>query len=249
MMLVHGISSSYLFELSDECFEMSYGMDISIAYICIRNVLRTSSFHSATGPRRLGSLAFPSDPGCHGLLCGTLHHCDAPLLSRRHRQAQTRFAPPKLPQHCFLPPLPLENSLRQATPFGLTKQLCPHHEGAAPPPPPPTRMPSGGGSGLLRHHDKRFRRTITGRCLASGGEPEGRYDTVKEWCVRYLSLPPPSITFFSPLPQSLSTPPPPSTLKNIRPANQYSGLCSAVPSPGIPAQRRGRWSYTSVVCS
>ena len=34
------------------------------------------------------------------------------------------------------------NSLRQASPFGLTKQICPRHEGAGPPP------YSGGGGGL-----------------------------------------------------------------------------------------------------
>ena len=32
-MFVHGISSSYLFELSDKCFQMSYPIDISITNI------------------------------------------------------------------------------------------------------------------------------------------------------------------------------------------------------------------------
>ena len=74
-------------------------MDILIANIFIRNILEISSFHSATGPCRLGSLAAPSDPGCHGLHCGTHHYCYAQLLSRNHQQApQTKFAAPKLPQ-------------------------------------------------------------------------------------------------------------------------------------------------------
>ena len=40
------------------------------------------------------------------------------------------------------------------------------------------RPPTQGGAGLSRH--KRFRGTMTGRCLASGGEAERRQDTVKE---------------------------------------------------------------------
>ena len=56
-------------------------------------------FQSARGPCRLGSLAAPSGPGCHGPLRTILCHCDALLLSLSHRQApQTRIAPPKLPQ-------------------------------------------------------------------------------------------------------------------------------------------------------
>ena len=74
--LPHGISTSYLFELSDKYFEMSCPMDFSITNICIRDTFGISSFHSASGPCRLGSLASPSkrssDPGCHCLLCRTL---------------------------------------------------------------------------------------------------------------------------------------------------------------------------------
>ena len=78
---------------------MAYDIDISISNIYIRDMLELSSFHSATGSCRLGSLLAPSVPGCQGLLCTTLRHCYALLLSRPHRQApQTRFAPPKLPQ-------------------------------------------------------------------------------------------------------------------------------------------------------
>ena len=68
-MFVHGISSSYLFVTFRQYFEMSYPMDISITNIqvCTRDILGMSSFHSATGPCRLGSLAAPSDPGCHSL--------------------------------------------------------------------------------------------------------------------------------------------------------------------------------------
>ena len=51
---------------------------------------------------------------------------------------------------------------------------------------------------------------------------------------RYLSLSP-----FCPSPH----------LRNIRLANQYSGLCSAGLAQGIPAQRPGQWCYTSVICS
>ena len=51
---------------------------------------------------------------------------------------------------------------------------------------------------------------------------------------RYLSLSP-----FCPSPH----------LRNIRLANQYSGLCSAGLAPGIPAQSPGQWCYTSVICS
>ena len=100
-MFEHGISSSYLFELSDKYFEITYPVDISISNFCIRDILGIPSFHSATGPCRLGSIAAPSDPSRHGLLCGTLHHSDALLLGRSHRLGeapQTRFAPPKLPQ-------------------------------------------------------------------------------------------------------------------------------------------------------
>ena len=96
-MFVHGISVAYLFEFSDKYFEISYPMDISITNICIRDILGIYSFHSATGS--LWSLAAPSDQGCHGLLCGTLHHCDAPLFSRSHQQTpQTRFTLPNPPQ-------------------------------------------------------------------------------------------------------------------------------------------------------
>ena len=83
-MFVHGISSCYLFELSDKYFQMSYPIDISITNICIRGIFGMSSFHSATGPCRLWSLEAPAAPCCHGLLCTTLHHCDAQLLSRSH---------------------------------------------------------------------------------------------------------------------------------------------------------------------
>ena len=62
---------------------------ISITDICVRDILGISSFHSASGPCRLGSLAAPSDPGCHCLLCGILHHCDVPLLSRSQCQPPT----------------------------------------------------------------------------------------------------------------------------------------------------------------
>ena len=59
-MFVHGKSFSVLFELSDKYFEMSYPMDISITNTCIivlvRDILGISSFHSATGLCRLGSL-------------------------------------------------------------------------------------------------------------------------------------------------------------------------------------------------
>ena len=121
-MFVRGISFSYLFELSDNYLEMSYPMDISL-----RDILQVAGdifiikFHSAgaTGPCRLGSLAAPSDPGCPGLLRRTLHHCDAPLLSRSHRRtgpgppdqrglpAQTATAlllPPPLPLPLSTPP-------------------------------------------------------------------------------------------------------------------------------------------------
>ena len=80
--------------------EMSSPMDIAITNICIRDIVGISSFHSATAPYSLvsltapsdpgcllGSLAAPSDPGCHCLLCGTLHDCDVPLVSRSHRHA------------------------------------------------------------------------------------------------------------------------------------------------------------------
>ena len=64
-----------------------------------QDILGISSFHSTTGPCRFGSLAAPSDPGCHGLLCCTLYHCYAQILRRSHRQApQTRFVPPKMLQ-------------------------------------------------------------------------------------------------------------------------------------------------------
>ena len=51
-------------------------------------------FQSAMGPCRLEGLAAPSGPGRHGPFAPSL-----PLLSLSHRQAaQTRFAPPELPQ-------------------------------------------------------------------------------------------------------------------------------------------------------
>ena len=64
-----------------------------------------------------------------------------------------------------------QNSLRQASSFGLTKQL----------PTPRGRRPTpsqGEGSGLLYH--KRVRRTMTGRSLASGDEAGERRNTLKE---------------------------------------------------------------------
>ena len=70
---LHGISSSYSFKLSDKYFQMSHPMDMSVTNIFVRDILGISSFHS-TGPCGLGSLAAPSDPGCHGLRCGSLHH-------------------------------------------------------------------------------------------------------------------------------------------------------------------------------
>ena len=52
-MFVHGISSSYLFELSDKYFKMSYPIDISITNICIRDIL--GYLHSVP-PLALGAL-------------------------------------------------------------------------------------------------------------------------------------------------------------------------------------------------
>ena len=63
-------------------------------------------------------------------------------------------------------------SLRQASQFGLTKRLCPHHEGAGPP------LLRGGEIWSIELQE--FSRTMTGRCLASGGEAERKPDTVNE---------------------------------------------------------------------
>ena len=60
---------------------------------------------------------------------------------------------------------------RQASPFGLTKQLCPRHEGAGPP---------YSARVIWSIALQAFSRTMTGRCLASWGEAEGRQDTVNE---------------------------------------------------------------------
>ena len=43
--------------------------------------------YPATDACRLGSLVAPSDPGCHGLICCTLHYCNVLLPSRSRRQA------------------------------------------------------------------------------------------------------------------------------------------------------------------
>ena len=94
------------------------------------------------GPCRLGILrSEASDPGCPGLLCRTLHHCDAPLLSRSHRQApQTRFACPNLNCHSIasLPPY-LYLSLTPSYSFFLPSSRYLF----TPPPPAPSEYSSG----------------------------------------------------------------------------------------------------------
>ena len=60
------------------------------------------------------------------------------------------------------------DSLRQASPFGLTKQLCPRLEGAAP--------PYSGGEGLVHLTTS----VVEDDDRASGGEAERRQDTVNE---------------------------------------------------------------------
>ena len=60
--------------------------------------------------------------------------------------------------------------MRQASPFGLTKQLCPRHEGAGLPPTQGDRLVS---------RTMCVRRTMTEQNFVSADEAEGRQDTVR----------------------------------------------------------------------